>query len=70
MAEPLEVELKLEFDPAERGRLASPGLFDGADGSTDRLVATYFDTRDRDIRGAGYSLRIRRGTIVFPGGKR
>ena len=60
MADPLEVELKLELDPADRGRLEAANLFATTHGETARLVSTYFDTPDLDLRKAGYSLRIRR----------
>lgn len=60
MTDPLEVELKLEYDPADRdGLLASP--FFGEQSRRQRqLVATYFDTPDQKLAAAGYSLRIRR----------
>ena len=60
MSAPLEVELKLEFAPQDREKLASASLFVGADTRSDRLVSTYFDTPDLDLRTAGYSLRVRR----------
>ncbi len=60
MSIPLEVELKLEFAPEDRERLASASLLADADSKTDHLVSTYFDTPGLDLRAAGYSLRVRR----------
>jgi hypothetical protein len=60
MADPLELELKLEFDPADRERLESARPLKSAHGETHRLVSTYFDTPARDLLKAGYSLRVRR----------
>jgi triphosphatase len=60
MGDPVEVELKLEYDPADRDRLlASPALKAG-DGQARRLVATYFDTPDLQLKKAGFALRIRK----------
>lgn len=66
MDQPREIELKLEFDPADRDRLDAATAFAGADANVEYLVATYFDTPDREVREAGYALRIRRegGTQV------
>lgn len=60
MADPVEVELKLEYDPASRDRLLASPLFASQNGRQRRLVATYFDTPDQQLARAGYSLRIRR----------
>lgn len=60
MSDPMELELKLEFAPDDRQRLEAslpPALFAG---TTRRLVSTYFDTPERDLRRLGYSLRVRR----------
>jgi len=59
-ADPVETELKLEFDPADRNKLEAIAPLVSAEGKTDRLVSTYFDTADRDLARAGYSLRVRR----------
>lgn len=56
----LELELKLEFDPADRERLESALPLKAADVETSRLVSTYFDTPAEDLRDAGWSLRVRR----------
>ena len=60
MADSLELELKLEFDPEERERLESAPPLKPAKRETRHLVSTYFDTPERDLREAGYSLRVRR----------
>lgn len=60
MADPLELELKLEFDPADRKALESAGQIRSLKGRTEHLVSTYFDTPGRDLLEAGYSLRVRR----------
>lgn len=58
-----EIELKLEFDPADRDRLEAAAL-GGTETEVERLVATYFDTPDRTVHEAGYALRIRRESGV------
>ena len=59
--EPIEIELKLEFQPDAGGVLrAAPELGDAGDGADRHLVATYFETPDGDLEKAGFSLRIRR----------
>ena len=44
MDDPVEVELKLEYDPADRERLLASPLLGASGGQPKRLVATYFDT--------------------------
>lgn len=65
MTEPHEIELKLEFNPADRERLDATAPFAETQTKVEHLVATYFDTPDCDVRKAGFSLRIR-----CEGGKR
>ncbi len=56
-----EVELKLVFDPADRDRLCAAAPFSAFAAPTrQQLAATYFDTPDEALRGAGFSLRLRR----------
>ena len=59
-ADPVEIELKLDFEPADRTRLRAALAALQARGSTRHLVSTYFDTPERDIAKAGYVLRVRR----------
>ena len=63
-----EIELKLEFDPADAARLAShPALSRGpAPQEEHQLISTYFDTPDWALRRAGVYLRVREnsGNIV------
>lgn len=60
MDAPLEVELKLEYDPTDRERLLGSGLLAAEGRIVKRLFATYFDTPDLRLDSAGYALRIRR----------
>lgn len=60
MSDPVEVELKLEYDPADRDRLVASPLLGAARSEPKRLVATYFDTPDLQLDKAGYTLRIRK----------
>ncbi|MFA5964537.1 MAG: CHAD domain-containing protein [Sphingomonas sp.] len=60
MSDSMELELKLEFAPDDRQLLEAilpPAAHAPA---TRRLVSTYFDTPEHDLRRAGYSLRVRR----------
>jgi len=58
--EPLEVELKLEIDAADAGRVAGAPVLAALTGETQDLLSTYFDTPDEDLRRKGFGLRIRR----------
>lgn len=60
MADPMELELKLEFDTADRRRLESAPPLSGTERETHRLVSTYFDTPTHELHEAGFSLRVRR----------
>ncbi len=56
-----ETELKLRFASAqESSLLAHPRLASATDCGSEHLVATYFDTPDLRLRGAGVALRVRR----------
>ena len=59
MHEPEEVELKLELEPKDLRRLEQSPLLRDEDEATDRLVSRYFDTPERNLRRAGYTLRVR-----------
>jgi triphosphatase len=56
-----EIELKLEFDPADAARLAShPALRAGpARHEEHQLISTYFDTPNGALHKAGVYLRVR-----------
>ena len=58
MAQTLELELKLEFEPGDRRRLEA-AIAPKAAGRARHLVTTYFDTPGKDLVKAGYTLRIR-----------
>ncbi len=60
MDDPVEVELKLEYDPADRDRLVASPLLAGGGNDAQHLIATYFDTPDFRLDQAGYALRIRK----------
>ncbi len=60
MGDPLEIELKLEFEPADKARLIAALMPDPTAGALRHLVADYFDTPDLALSKAGYNLRIRR----------
>ena len=60
MSDPVEVELKLDYDPADRDRLIASPLLGGTAAQSSKLVATYFDTPDQVLRKGGYALRVRR----------
>lgn len=59
MGDPVEVELKLEYEPTDRERLIAALLPDPAAGKPRKLLSTYFDTPDLALNKAGYALRIR-----------
>ena len=56
-----EVELKLEFDPAEAARLKSHPLLahGGQPPQYQALISIYYDTPDLVLRRAGVYLRVR-----------
>src|SRR5262245_30688890 len=60
MGDPVEVELKLEYDSADRDRLLASPLLNPSGEQPKQLVATYFDTPDLQLKKAGYALRIRK----------
>ncbi len=60
MSDPVEIELKLELDPADAARIGRVAPLKGSGFTEARLVSTYFDTADGDLRAAGYTLRVRR----------
>ncbi|MGY2047142.1 CYTH and CHAD domain-containing protein [Methylobacterium sp. JK268] len=58
MDTPRETELKLEFEASDLAALDGHPLL-GAGGGETRLTSVYFDTEDRRLREAGYTLRVR-----------
>lgn len=58
IADPLEVELKLEYDPADHVRLVALEPL-ALPARTERQRSTYYDTPEHAIRRAGYTLRVR-----------
>jgi inorganic triphosphatase YgiF len=60
---PREIEMKLALDPGAIADILDHPIVAGARKAPSQggvLHATYFDTREQDLRGAGLSLRIRR----------
>jgi inorganic triphosphatase YgiF len=65
MSQSREIELKLELEPGNSGKLTShPLLAGGPAGAVDQ-VSTYFDTRDGALRKEGFSLRVRKARGGF-----
>ncbi|WP_419827808.1 CHAD domain-containing protein [Sphingomonas sp.] len=59
MSEHQEVELKLEFAEGDAAAVASLPAWTAAPAEARRLVATYYDTPARELRDAGFTLRVR-----------
>lgn len=57
---PMEIELKLRLSPAQARRLPSLPPLSGRTPQKYRLLNTYFDTPDFDLRHRGIALRLRR----------
>lgn len=60
-----EIELKLDFAPADAAALHGLPLLAGLEVCTVRQSSTYFDTPDQALRSAGFSLRVRRAGSRF-----
>ena len=58
LPEKKEIELKLEFDPADLERIIAHPLL-ATDSKRKALHSTYYDTPDLVLRNAGVSLRVR-----------
>jgi triphosphatase len=54
-----EIELKLEFDPADLARIHAHPLLAATASQRKTLHSTYYDTADLVLRKAGVSLRVR-----------
>ena len=54
-----EIELKLEFDPADLARIHAHPLLAASASQHKTLHSTYYDTADLVLRKAGVSLRVR-----------
>jgi inorganic triphosphatase YgiF len=61
-----EIELKLELEPGGSAILAEHALLASGPAKVTNQVSTYFDTSESDLRGAGFSLRVReaRGRFI------
>jgi inorganic triphosphatase YgiF len=59
MSEHQEVELKLEFAAGDAATIAALPVWASAPAEARRLVATYYDTPARELRDAGFTLRVR-----------
>ena len=55
-----EVEIKLEFDPADRAAIESHPLLAAAHPEKETLISVYFDTKDRALWKAKCALRVRK----------
>ena len=58
-AEPREIELKLEIDPAHVDSLKAHDRLSNLPRRTLSQITTYYDTPKETLRGAGYALRVR-----------
>ncbi|MEI7612096.1 MAG: CYTH and CHAD domain-containing protein [Betaproteobacteria bacterium] len=57
---PKEIELKCRLSPSQLKRLVVHPVFSGAESQKHRLLNTYYDTPDFDLRRRGIALRLRR----------
>ena len=60
VSEPREVELKLEFDPADRAGIEAHPRLAAALPEKQMLVSVYYDTDDRMLQKAQIALRVRK----------
>jgi triphosphatase len=59
-SEPRELELKLEFDPADRGKIEAHPLLAATQPERQILISVYYDTGDLDLQKARVALRGRK----------
>jgi triphosphatase len=58
--EPRELELKLEFDPADRGEIEAHPLLAAARPERQTLISVYYDTGDHALQKGRVALRVRK----------
>src|SRR5438034_10994518 len=58
--EPRELELKLEFDPADRGEIEAHPLLAATRPERQMLISVYYDTRDHALQKGRVALRVRK----------
>ncbi|MGC2410990.1 MAG: CHAD domain-containing protein [Methyloceanibacter sp.] len=58
--EPREVEVKLEFDPADRGEIEAHPLLAATHPEKQTLISVYYDTDDLALQKARVALRVRK----------
>ena len=62
----METELKLRLSPTQARRLVAHPMLAGCAPQKSRLLNTYYDTPDLELRRRGVALRLRRkGTNVW-----
>src|SRR4029079_3678712 len=59
-SEPREIELKLEFDPADRDGIEAHPRLAAALPEKQTLISVYYDTNDHALQKAHVALRVRK----------
>ena len=59
-SEPREFELKLEFDPADRGKIEAHPLLAATQPERQTLISVYYDSDDLALQQARVTLRVRK----------
>ena len=66
-SEPREIELKLEFDPADRDGIEAHPRLAAALPEKQTLISVYYDTNDHALQKAHVALRVRKcGGVTKP----